>query len=140
MAARIQSLEQTVTSQRVSAAEDAHKTQQSILFLAGSFGLADWHHAADGLFPVARIHAARANFRATAQLNANSSAVHQLAAPGRATVESSTSQLLNVVGRLEQRIHELESGQKMLPEIAIANAKPSDLLTEGKNIWMRIRR
>jgi len=47
-------------------------------------------------------------------------------------VESSTSQLLNVVGRLEQRIHELESGQKMLPEIAIANAKPSDLLTEGQ--------
>ncbi len=61
---------------------------------------------------------------------ANADAVHQLAGPGRATVESSTAQLLAVVGRLEQRILELESGQKMLPEIA--NARPADLLAEGQ--------
>ena len=56
--------------------------------------------------------------------------MHQLAAPGRATVEASTTQLLSVVSRLEQRINELESGQRLLPEIA--SVKPVDLLAEGQ--------
>jgi tetratricopeptide (TPR) repeat protein len=61
---------------------------------------------------------------------ANADAVHQHAAPGRATVETSNARLLDVVGRLEQRIHELEGGQKFLPESGAE--KPGDLLAEGQ--------
>jgi tetratricopeptide (TPR) repeat protein len=60
----------------------------------------------------------------------NGNAVQQLAAPGRATVETANAQLLGVVDRLERRINELESGQKMLPEIVAA--RPTDLLLEGQ--------
>jgi tetratricopeptide (TPR) repeat protein len=45
-------------------------------------------------------------------------------------VETSTAQLLNVVSRLEQRINELEGGQKMLPETA--QARRPDLLAAGQ--------
>jgi tetratricopeptide (TPR) repeat protein len=131
LSARLKSLEQTVATQRVSDADAARKTQQLTLFMAGAFGLAglgimllmvyfQWR---------AFTQLAEISQQQHAALN-NSNAVHQLAAPGRATVESSNAQLLNVVSRLEQRITELESGQKLLPEIAVA--KPADLLTEGQ--------
>jgi tetratricopeptide (TPR) repeat protein len=55
-------------------------------------------------------------------LIANANGVHQLAAPGRATVESSNARLLDAVGQLEKRINELEGGQKFLPEIAAAKS------------------
>jgi tetratricopeptide (TPR) repeat protein len=135
LAARLQSLEDTVAKQRVSDAEAAHKTQQTTLFLAGAFGLAGL-----GIMLLMVYFQWRA-FTQLAQISSqqhnalsNGNAVHQLAAPGRATVETANAQLLSVVDRLEQRIHELESGQKLLPEIvtAAAAAKPSDLLTEGQ--------
>ncbi len=59
-------------------------------------------------------------------------AVQQLAAPGRATVEASSAQLLDVVSRLEHRIIELESGQKLLPEVVVAKPAAPDLLSEGQ--------
>jgi len=131
LAARLQSLEDTVTKQRASDAEAARKTQQSTLFLAGAFGLAGL-----GIMLLMVYFQWRA-FTQLAQLSSpqhnalsNGNAIHQLAAPGRATVETANAQLLSVVDRLEQRIHELESGQKMLPEIV--TPKPSDLLTEGQ--------
>jgi tetratricopeptide (TPR) repeat protein len=131
LAQRLQSLEQTVASQRNSDAEAAHKTQQMTLFMAGTFGLIglgvmllmvyfQWR---------AFTQLAQISHRQNAVL-ANGDAVHQLAAPGRATVEASNAQLLSVVNRLEQRINELESGQKLLPEIA--SLKPLDLLAEGQ--------
>ena len=55
--------------------------------------------------------------------------------------ENANAQLLDVVGRLERRINELESGQKFLPEIAKAGPvasftgnshQPVDLLSEGQ--------
>jgi tetratricopeptide (TPR) repeat protein len=55
--------------------------------------------------------------------------VHQLAAPGRATVETSNARLLDVVGRLEKRILELESGGRLL---AGPSAKSIDPLAEGQ--------
>jgi tetratricopeptide (TPR) repeat protein len=63
-------------------------------------------------------------------LTTNGDTIHQLAAPGRAAVEASNAQLLDVVERLERRINELESGQRLLPEIT--SAKPADLLAEGQ--------
>ncbi len=56
--------------------------------------------------------------------------MHQLAAPGRAAVESSNAQLLDVIGQLEKRINELESGQRLLPEIGAA--KPADVFGEAQ--------
>lgn len=131
LAQRLQSLEQTVASQRNSDAEAAHKTQQLTLLMAGAFGLIGL-----GVMLLMVYFQWRA-FTQLAQISsrqhaavANGDAIHQLAAPGRATVEASTAQLLNVVSRLEQRINELENGQKLLPEIA--SAKPVDLLAEGQ--------
>jgi tetratricopeptide (TPR) repeat protein len=131
LAARLQSLEDSVTKQRASDAEAARKTQQTTLFLAGAFGLAGL-----GIMLLMVYFQWRA-FTQLAQISSqpqnvltNGSVVHQLAAPGRASVETANAQLLSVVDRLEQRINELESGQKLLPEIA-AN-KPSELLTEGQ--------
>jgi len=131
LAARLQSLEQTVQTQRNSDTEAARKTQQLTLLMAGVFGLIglgillllvyfQWRAFSQLAQISSRQHAALAN----------GEAIHQLAAPGRATVEASTAQLLNVVSRLEQRINELESGQKLLPEIAAA--KPMNLLAEGQ--------
>jgi tetratricopeptide (TPR) repeat protein len=131
LADRLQSLEQSVAKQRASDADAARKTQQLTLMMAGAFGLAglgimllmvyfQWRAFTQLAQISSRQHAAMAN----------ADTVHQLAAPGRATVESSSAQLLNVVSRLEQRISELESGQKLLPEIA--SVKPADLLTEGQ--------
>jgi tetratricopeptide (TPR) repeat protein len=131
LAARLQSLEQSVAKQRAGDADAARKTQQLTLFMAGAFGLAglgimllmvyfQWRAFTQLAQISARQHAAMAN----------AENVHQLAAPGRATVEASTAQLLNVVGRLEQRISELESGQRLLPEIA--GTKAADLLAEGQ--------
>ena len=131
LAARLQSLEQSVAQQRASDADAARKTQQLTLFMAGTFGLAGL-----GIMLLMVYFQWRA-FTQLAQISgrqhtalADTAAVHQLAAPGRATVEASTAQLLNVVGRLEQRINELESGQKLLPEIG--NLTPMDLLAEGQ--------
>jgi tetratricopeptide (TPR) repeat protein len=131
LAARLQSLEQSVAKQRTGDADAARKTQQLMLMMAGAFGLAGL-----GIMLLMVYFQWRA-FTQLAQISsrqhaaiANADTVHQLAAPGRATVEASTAQLLNVVSRLEQRINELESGQKLLPEIAAA--QPADLLGEGQ--------
>ena len=134
LALRLQSLEQTVAKQRTNDADAARKTQQLTLLMAGAFGLAGL-----GIMLLMVYFQWRA-FTQLAQISsrqhaalANTDAVHQLAAPGRATVEASNAQLLNVVSRLEQRITELESGQKLLPEIAAA--KPADLLAEGQKFF-----
>jgi len=131
LAERLQSLEQTVAKQRIGDADAARKTQQLTLLMAGAFGLVGL-----GIMLLMVYFQWRA-FTQLAQISSrqnvaltNGDAVHQLAAPGRATVEASTAQLLDVVGRLERRINELETGQKLLPEIA--SDKPVDLLTEGQ--------
>jgi tetratricopeptide (TPR) repeat protein len=145
LAARLQSLEQSVARQRIGDAEAARKTQQLTMFMAGAFGLVGL-----GIMLLMVYFQWRA-FTQLAQISsrqyaaiANGDSVHQLAGPGRATVAASTAQLLDVVSRLEQRISELEGGQKMLPEIAATRpsdpgirssdlgARPSDLLAEGQ--------
>lgn len=131
LAERLVALEQSVAKQRSSDAEAAHKTQQTTLLMAGAFGMAGL-----GIMLLMVYFQWRA-FTQLAQISsrqhasiASADVVHQLSAPGRATVEASTTQLLDVVGRLERRISELENGQKMLPEIA--SVKAMDLLTEGQ--------
>src|SRR5882724_1331656 len=130
MNARIAQLEQTISVQRASDAETARRTQQFTLFLAGGFGLAglaimllmgyfQWR-AFSQLAQISSHHAAMIEM---------GEGVHQLAAPGRATVETSNTRLLDVVGRLEKRILELESGGRLL---AGPSAKSNDLLAEGQ--------
>ena len=134
LAARLLSLEQSVATQRTADAETARKTQQLTLFLAGAFGLLalgimllmvyfQWRAFTQLANISSQHHAAIANA---------GGAVHQLAAPGRATVENSNARLLDVVGQLEKRIHELESGQKYLP--GVASAKAADPLAEAQSL------
>jgi tetratricopeptide (TPR) repeat protein len=135
ISARLQSLEQTVADQRNSDADAARKTQQLTLLLAGAFGLAGL-----GIMVLMFYFQWRA-FSQLAQISSqhnsalvSPAAVQQLAGPGRATVEASNARLLDVVGRLEQRIHELESGSRSLPETATVkpSEKPAGLLAEGQ--------
>jgi tetratricopeptide (TPR) repeat protein len=117
LATRLQSLEQSVAAQRAVDSESARKTQQLTLLLAGAFGVAglglmlflvyfQWR----AFTQLARISTQHHDAVAAAN------AVHQLAAPGRVAVETSNNRLLDVVGQLEKRIHELESGPKLLPQ------------------------
>jgi len=123
LAARLQTLEQSVATQHNADAEAARKTQQLTLLLAGAFGLAGL-----GIMLLMVYFQWRA-FTQIAQISShnqlaleNAGAVHQLAAPGRATVESSNARLLDVVGQLEKRINELEGSQKLLPDSAATKA------------------
>ncbi|HTA94701.1 MAG TPA: hypothetical protein VK769_01115, partial [Verrucomicrobiae bacterium] len=117
MNARIAQLEQTISTQRAGDAEVARRTQQLTLYLIGSFGFAgllilllmgyfQWR-AFSQLAEISAHHAAMLEV---------GEGVHQLAAPGRATVETSNARLLEVVGRLEKRILELEGGGRLLAE------------------------
>jgi tetratricopeptide (TPR) repeat protein len=147
LTARLESLERSVANQRTGDAEAAHKTQETTLFMAGSFGVIGL-----GVMLLMVYFQWRA-FTQLAQISAHQNAsyattngVHQLAAPGRAAVEAANAQLLGVVGRLEQRINELEGGQRFLPELpvtksverierlerAVVVAPPTDLLGEGQ--------
>ena len=130
---RIQSLEKAIAAQRVSDADAAHQTQRSTLLIAGVFGIAGLGLMSLMVFFLWRAFTQLAQISAQQQMSiAQAGAVHQLAAPGRAMVETSSAQLLDVVGRLEQRIHELESGQKLLPEVVAMKPAAPDLLSEGQ--------
>jgi tetratricopeptide (TPR) repeat protein len=133
IAARLESLEQSVAAQRNADTESARRTQQLTLLLAGAFGLAGL-----GIMALMFYFQWRAFTRIaeiSAQQNAalaNAGAVHQLAAPGRAAVATSNSRLLDVVGQLERKIIELENGSSLLVESA--GTKPRDLLAEGQTL------
>ena len=129
MAARIQALEQTIAEQRAAAAG----TERLTLSLAGAFALAglgvlllmgwlQWR-AFSQLAELSSRHSAAL---ATAQ------GVQQLAAPGRATVEISNARLLDIVGQLEKKILDLESGGRLL---AAPAAPAADPLAEGQK-WL----
>jgi tetratricopeptide (TPR) repeat protein len=129
MAARIQALEQTIAAQRAAAADAARLT----LNFAGMFGLVglcvlllmgwfQWR-AFSQLAEISSHHGA-----ALAAVQG----VHQLAAPGRATVEISNARLLDIVGQLEKKILELESGGRLLAGPA---AKSADPLADGQK-WL----
>jgi tetratricopeptide (TPR) repeat protein len=123
LAARLQTLEQSVAAQHGADAEAARQTQRLTLFLAGAFGLAGLGIMLLMVYFQWRAFTQLAEISSQHQAAiANAGAVHQLAAPGRATVESSNARLLDVVGQLEKRINELEGGQKLLPDIAAAKS------------------
>jgi len=123
---RIQQLEQTLTDQRQT---DAH-TQQLTLYLVGTVGLAGL-----AVLMLAGYFQWR-SFSQLAQITAHHGAalaamdgVHQLAAPGRATVDVSSARLLDIVGQLERKILDLESGGRLLTAPAATSV---DLLAEGQ--------
>lgn len=132
IAARLQALERTVADQRNADADAARKTQQLTLLLAGAFGLAGL-----GIMVLMFYFQWRA-FSQLAQISAhnhstlaNGGTVQQLATPGRVTVEASNARLLDAVGRLENRIHELENSDRSLPEPA-KPAEKNGPLAEGQ--------
>jgi tetratricopeptide (TPR) repeat protein len=133
LALRLQSLELAVSAQHNSEAESARKTQQLTLMLAGAFGLVGLGIMLLMVYFQWRAFSQIAEI--SAQQNsmlANASAVHQLAAPGRATVEVSNARLLDVVGQLEKKIHDLESGGRLLADTA--PAKPVEGLSEADRL------
>jgi len=133
LAARLQSLEQTVAAQRASDADAARKTQQLTLLVAGAFGVAGLGIVLLMVFFQWRAFSQMAQISAQQHAAlAQTGAVHQLAAPGRATVETANAHLLNVVDRLEKKISALENGSRLLAEPA--GAKTSDLLAEGQKL------
>jgi tetratricopeptide (TPR) repeat protein len=128
-AARIQALEGTLATQQARELETAQQNQRSIFMLSGTFGLTvlaavlfmaylQWRSVAKLVETASRPGAALAA----------AGAVHQLAAPGRAAVEISNARLLDIVGQLEKKILELESGGRLLS----AAAAKSDPLAEGQ--------
>ena len=128
--ARIQALEETIAARHAADLEVAQKNQQSMFMLAGAFGLT---------VLAAVLFMAYLQWRSVARLVeiasrqsvalASTGAVQQLAAPGRAMVEVSNARLLDIVGSLEKKILELESGGRLLVEPA---AKTADPLAEGQ--------
>lgn len=133
MNARIAQLEQAISTQRAGDAEVARRTQQLTLYLIGSFGFAgfvilllmgyfQWR-AFSQLAEISAHHAA---------LIEAGEGVHQLAAPGRATVETSNARLLDVVGQLERKIIELENGSSLLA--GAADVKSAYALDEGQKL------
>jgi tetratricopeptide (TPR) repeat protein len=121
LTARIQALEQIIAAQRQGEAEAARKTQQVMLFMAGSFGLVglgimllmvyfQWRAFTQLVEISARQPSAFAlgNHRALPLAEATG----EPAAPARAVVELSNSRLLGVVERLEKRILELEQSAR----------------------------
>lgn len=159
LTARIQALEQTIADQRASEIEAARKTQQIALFMAGAFGLIglgimllmvyfQWRVFTQLIKITTRQPSALAlgDNRALPLVEAAS----ELAAPGRAAVESSNARVLGVVERLEKRILELEQiARPPLPGPASAssankNGVPPDandreecvanLITEGQSL------
>lgn len=132
--ARIASLEKIIADQRNADTESARKTQQLTLLLAGAFGLAGL-----GLILVMVYFQWRA-FTQIAQISTQNHAtvgvggvVHQLAAPGRSTVELSNARLLDVVGQLEKKIILLEGNgdNGHLPE---PNGKAADATVEAQKL------
>ncbi len=128
--ARIEALEQAIAARHAADLEVAQKNQQSLFMLAGAFGLTvlaavlfmaylQWRSVARLVETASRQGAALAS----------AGAVQQLAAPGRAAVEISNARLLDIVGQLEKKILELESGGRLLAGPA---AKSADPLVEGQ--------
>jgi tetratricopeptide (TPR) repeat protein len=126
---RLDALEQTMVQQH----RDDSRTQQLALMMAGGFGLIGLGILALMVFFQWRAFGQLAEI-ATRQQSAvaDRNGVHQLAAPGRAAVEASSTQLLSAVGRLEQRIQELENGQKLLPRTSAPAPATADWLGEGQ--------
>src|SRR5882724_4375009 len=120
MNARIAQLEQTLATQRAADTDLARRMQQLTFYLVGTVGLAglavfllvgyfQWR-ALSQLAEIASSHSAALGTVA---------GVHQLAAPGRATVEVSNARLLDIVGQLEKKILDLESGGRLLAQLAL---------------------
>lgn len=127
--ARIQQLEQSLAAQRSTDLEIAKRTQQLTLWLVATIGIAGL-----AILLFAGYFQWRA-FSQLAEITSRHSAmlgtmngVHQLAAPGRATVEASNGRLLDVVSQLEKKIQELESGGRLL----VQPAMKSDLFSDGQ--------
>jgi hypothetical protein len=118
---QLQSLEETVTTQRDNDSKIAHKTQQITLLVAGGFGVIglavlmmmvffQWRVFTQ-IAQIAQISTQRHDV-----ISAQAEEVHKLAGPGRASVETSSANLIDVVGRLEKKISALEGGSRLLAD------------------------
>jgi len=117
MSNRLAQLEQAIATQRSADTDAARRTQQLMFYLIGTIGLAGF-----AVLLLAGYFQWRA-LSQLAQITSHHSAmlgvaegVHQLAAPGRASVDVSNARLLDIVGQLEKKIADLERGGRLLAE------------------------
>lgn len=132
--ARLQALEQMMEAQRSQDAAAGRQMQQTTYLMFGGFALAGLGILVWLAYVQWRAFAQFA--RVSAEQQTALASIHQLAAPGRATVESSNARLLDVIGQLERRINELEGGPRLLADTASAdaNGKAADALAEGQKL------
>jgi tetratricopeptide (TPR) repeat protein len=131
LAARLDSLEMMVASQRAVAEDAAHRAQQFTLLVMGGFGVAALAVLLLMVWLQWRMFAQVAQISAQQHLAiTNARAVHELAAPGRTSVAVSNARLLDVVSQLEKKIADLESGSRLLA--ATPGVKAADLLADGQ--------
>jgi len=122
MAAHLQSLEQTLNTQRLNEADEAHKTLVWTLLLTGVMGLAGLGLLLWMVLLQSRAFAQLTRISAQqSAVMANLSTVREIAAPARAVVENSNARLLEAVGELKERVSELESGGKTVVQIPKSN-------------------
>lgn len=135
LTARIQSLEETVATQRASEMDMAQKNQQFTLMMAAAFGL---------IVVAAVLFMAYLQWRAVTRLVEMSASRPQGFSPGNslassslvssAAVEQSNARLFSSVDQLQKRILELEQGSRAtLAEKAPATANGSHKISGGKN-------
>jgi tetratricopeptide (TPR) repeat protein len=131
--ARLLSLEQTVAAQRAADAEAARRSQQFTIVITAVFGAAGLGILLLMVFFQWRAFAQIAEISQQHQLAlANAGAVRELAAPGRAAVEVSNARLLDVVGQLEKKILDLESGRHLLAAAPAENS--ANTLAAGQKL------
>ncbi len=137
LGSRLQSLEQTVTTQHNNEIVATHKTLQTTLLLAGVFGVVCLGIMLAMVYLQSRAFAQLTQISAQQQAVLNTAnAVQQLATPGRATVDAANTQLLDVVQQLNLRLNELENGPSLLPLVALEKPKVNGValnpLAEGE--------
>ena len=129
LTARIQTLEETLATQRASEVELAQKNQQFTLMMAVAFGL---------IVMAAVLFMAYLHWRAVAQVVELSASRPQEFLPGHATppliasaaVEQANARLFSTVDSLQQRILELEQGSRA----TLAEKTPATANGSHKNL------
>ncbi|MDE3099849.1 MAG: hypothetical protein KGJ88_10275 [Verrucomicrobiota bacterium] len=127
-AAQVAQLEQTLARQRLDDTELIRRTQQLAIYLAATIGLACLAIILLIVYFQQRAFSQLVQVTARHAAVAAAGGVHQLAAPGQATVDASSGRLLEIVGRLEKKIVELEDGSRLIA----APPEPSAPFAEDK--------
>ncbi len=142
MAARIQTLEQTIAVQHAEEVESARKAQQFFLILVGTLGAVglgivvlmiyfQWRAFSQLVELSTQQTSALALANGNGRALPSVAAVTDFAAPGRAAVENSNARLFNAVDHLEKRILEMEQSTRPPLAETTSTAPKQNVLANG---------